>query len=244
MRKSRTEALLGLIFIFAFIAWTVAVSFVDIKQIGPNGSSVGFAAMNEAVHKLTGVNMTLYLITDWLGIIPVATAFGFAVLGFVQLIKRRSLFKVDRSIIALGVFYIAVIVVYLLFERVVINYRPVLIDGILEASYPSSTTILAACVMPTAMLQLKDRIRNKTARNIVLCVIAAYTAFMVFGRLISGVHWLSDIIGGILFAAGTDLLYAAAHESAQEYTQRQAKEQAAEGAQASVTREERATEET
>lgn len=33
-------------------------------------------------------------------------------------------------------------------------------------------------------------------------------AFALLGRLISGVHWLSDIIGSILLSAGLVLLYA------------------------------------
>jgi undecaprenyl-diphosphatase len=96
---------------------------------------------------------------------------------------------------------------YILFEYLVINYRPVLISGILEASYPSSTTLLVLTVMPTAMLQLKERIQNRAFRNCVLVLIAAFTAFMVIGRLLSGVHWLTDILGGILLSAGLVGLY-------------------------------------
>ena len=124
----------------AFVLWTVLVCFVDVRAIGPRQSSVGFATLNGYIHNLTGVNMSLYVITDWLGLVPIGVAFGFAVLGLVQWIKRKSLLKVDRSILALGGFYIVVMAVYILFEIVVINYRPTLIDGYLEASYPSSTT--------------------------------------------------------------------------------------------------------
>ena len=137
-------------------------------------------------------------------------AFGFAVLGLVQLVQRRSLFKVDRSILALGGFYIAVLAVYLFFEEVAINYRPVRIGGNLEASYPSSTTMLALCVLPTAMMQLNGRIRGTAVRRTVLVTLGALTAFMVVGRLISGAHWLTDIIGGVLLSVGLALVYNAA----------------------------------
>lgn len=207
MAKNKGVIIAGLSFIAAFVLWTVAVRFIDVKPVGPNDSFVGFSTLNMLVKRLIGVHMTLYVITDWLGIVPVAPAFGFAVLGLVQLIARRSLRRVDHSILALGVFYIIVMAVYLLFEKVVVNYRPVLIDGYLEASYPSSTTLLALCVMPTAAMQLGARIQNRVLRKVVVVGIAAFTAFMVIGRLISGVHWLSDIIGGVLFSAGLDLLY-------------------------------------
>lgn len=194
--------------IAVFVLWTVLVSVVDVRAIGPNGSSVGFATLNGYVHDLTGVNMRLYSITDWLGLVPIGVALGFAMLGLVQWIKRKSLFKVDRGILALGGFYVAVMAVYILFEFVIINYRPTLIDGYLEASYPSSTTMLVMCVMPTAMMQLRARIKNNGLKQCVMILIATFTAFMVIGRLASGVHWITDIIGGALVSAGLVIIYA------------------------------------
>ena len=209
MEKIRKKMFfMGAGFLGAFVLWTVLVSVVDVRAIGPNGSSVGFATLNGYVHNLTGVNMLLYTITDWLGLVPIGVAFGFAVLGLVQWVGRKSLFKVDRSILALGGFYIIVLAMYIFFEIVVINYRPVLIDDYLEASYPSSTTMLVMCVMPTAMMQLHARIKSDVFRRCVLISIAAFTAFMVIGRLASGVHWLTDIIGGALVSAGLVITYA------------------------------------
>lgn len=191
----------------SFVLWTIAISCLDVQKIGPNGSAVGFAALNGFIHKLTGVHMVLYTITDWLGLVPLCFALGFALLGLVQLIQKRSIVKIDYSILVLGGFYILVMAAYLLFEVFVINYRPVLIDGHLEASYPSSTTMLVMCVIPTAMMQLNTRISNKTIRKVMLSILAAFTAFMVIGRLISGVHWFTDIVGGSLLSAGLVVLY-------------------------------------
>ena len=212
MKKDRNMLYGSLAFLAAFAVWTVLVCCADVQTIGPEGSSVGFAAVNGAFHNLTGVHWTLYTITDWLGLVPIGTALGFAVLGLVQLIQRKALRKVDRSILALGGFYLAVMAFYVLFEKAVVNYRPVLIEGVLEASYPSSTTMLALCVMPTAAMQLKARVRSGLARSVMLGMIAAFTAFLVFGRLLSGVHWLSDIVGGVLLSDGLVCAYAFAAE--------------------------------
>lgn len=190
-----------------FAAWTVLLRLVDVKDIGPRGSCVGFATLNAFVHELTGVHMALYDITDWLGFVPVAVAFSFAVLGLVQWIKRKHISKVDRSILVLGGFYTVVIAAYMIFETVVINHRPVLINGYLEASYPSSTTLLVLCVMPTAAMQLSTRIRGAGFRRCTTVAILVFVAFMVIGRLISGVHWVTDIVGGILLSAGLVMLY-------------------------------------
>ena len=155
--------------------------------------------------------MELYTITDWLGLVPIFVALGFAVLGLVEWIGRKSLFKVDKNILALGGFYIVVIAVYILFETVVINYRPTLIEGYLEVSYPSSTTLLVGCVMPTAMIQLGDRIRKRTLKRLLMLIIRIFIAFMVIGRIVSGVHWITDIIGGVLLSAGLVTLYYSFH---------------------------------
>ena len=206
-KKSKRLFWVGTSLLIAFVLWTMLVRFVDVWAIGPQKSNVGFATLNEYVHNLTGVNMSLYVITDWLGLVPIGFAFGFAVLGLVQWIKRKSILKVDRSILTLGGFYIVVMAVYILFEIVVINYRPVLINGYLEASYPSSTTMLVMCVMPTAMIQLRPRIKNDVFRRYVMLVIAAFIAFTVIGRLVSGVHWITDIIGGALLSTAIVLMY-------------------------------------
>ena len=208
-KKNKKRLVLGASLVVAFVLWTVFVRFVDVQAIGPEGSSVGFATLNGFVHELTGVNWLLYTVTDWLGLVPIAVALGFAILGLVQLIKRKSLWKVDHNILALGVFYIVVMAAYILFEMVVINYRPTLIDGYLEASYPSSTTMLVMCVMPTAAMQLNVRIKNTVFRRCAIITIVAFTAFMVIGRLVSGVHWITDIIGGALFSAGIVMIYKA-----------------------------------
>lgn len=205
MKKRKIWTSVALLLLFAL--WSILVKTVDLGAIGPNGSIVGFSTINKFVHNLTGVHFLLYNITDWLGLIPVFTGVFFAILGLVQWISRKSISKVDGDILILGGFYIVVVAVYMFFEMVIINYRPVLINGILEASYPSSTTMLVMCVMPTATLQARLRIKNKICRCVVNAAIATFVVFMVLGRLLSGVHWITDIIGGALCSGGLVLLY-------------------------------------
>lgn len=197
----------GVFLIAAFFLWTILLGIMDVQPIGPQGTMVGFAGLNQAVHMFTGVNMTLYTVTDWLGLVPLGIMFGFALLGLGQWIRRKHILRVDRSILTLGVFYLVVMAVYVFFECYVVNYRPVLIEGKLEASYPSSTTILVLCVMPTVIMQLGTRIRSRIIRRWVSVAMMLFAAFMVIGRLLSGVHWFSDIVGGVLISAGLVMLY-------------------------------------
>ena len=206
--KQNRNLLAGTLFLVGFAVWTFLIQMVDVQPIGPNGSSVGFAALNGWFHQLTGVHWMLYTLTDWLGLVPIFVCLIFAGVGFVQLVQRKSLFKVDLDIILLGVYYVFVIFGYLLFEMMPINYRPVLIEGFLEASYPSSTTLLVLSVMPTLYFQAQRLTQNALRQTI--CIFSVlFSAFIVIGRLISGVHWLTDIMGAVLLSSGAFLIYKA-----------------------------------
>ena len=197
----------GCMLIVAFVVWTWLIQIVDVQSVGVKGTNIGFAAFNTWFHELTGVHMTIYVITDWFGLIPIFVCMMFGGIGLVQLVRRRSLLKVDCDIVLLGVYYVIVIFGYLKFEMIPINYRPILIEGFMEASYPSSTTLLVLSVMPTLSFQVKRRLRNPALSKVICVLVRAFSGFMVLGRLLSGVHWFTDIVGGALLSSGLVMLY-------------------------------------
>ena len=196
MSTKKRNFIISTILILLSVVFTILVKVVDVKPLGVNETNIGFASINQFVFKKIGVNMIWYYITDWLGLIPVFTAMIYALIGCVQLIKRKSIFKVDKEIIILGLFYIIVISVYVFFEKVIVNYRPILMNGFLEASYPSSHTLMTICLCGSSIMVNRRLFDNKIVKfvNVVLVVIILIT---VIGRLISGVHWFTDIVGGI-----------------------------------------------
>jgi len=200
----------GIVLILAFAMWTVLIQIVDVQSVGQNGTDVGFATLNCLFHKLTGVHLSIYYITDWLGLVPIFCCIFFGGVGFAQLIKRRSILKVDSDIIILGIYYIAVIFGYLIFEMLPVNYRPILIDGRNAASYLSSTTLLVLSVMLTVSFQINRRIKNTFIRRLINASVLLFMLFMVIGRTVSGVHWLTDIVGSIIFSSGLYLIYKSA----------------------------------
>ena len=210
MNRGKRGLATGAVLMLAFILWTVLILRVDVQPVGQNGTNIGFATVNTRFHRLTGVHMGIYTVTDWLGLVPIAVCMGFGVLGLVQLIQRRSLKKVDSDIILLGFYYLMVILGYLVFEMVPINYRPIPIDGVMEASYPSSTTLLVLSVMPTLVFQTNRRARGNAAKRFTAVLAMLFSLFMVIGRLISGVHWMTDIVGAVLLSAGLYMLYRSA----------------------------------
>jgi len=205
--KGKKLFITGIIFIISFIIWTILIQTVDVQPVGVNGTNIGFATINTWFHKLTGENLIIYDITDWMGLIPILICMFFGIIGFIQLIRRKSIFKVDLDIILLGIYYIVVIFAYLIFEIIPINYRPVFIEGITEASYPSSTTLLVLSVMLTVSFQNNRRIKNVIIRKVINIIVVFFSLFMVIGRMVSGVHWLTDIIGSVIFSLGLYLIY-------------------------------------
>lgn len=198
----------GLLFILAFGIFTWLVQTVDVKPFGVNGTNIGFSSFNTLFHRVCGVHMMLYIVTDWAGLVPIFVAMGFAVFGFFQLIRRRSLLKVDADILVLGVHYLVVATLYLVFEMAEpINYRPILINGFMETSYPSSTTLLVLGVMPTLVEQIDRRCKKDAVKALLRIGTVGFSLFMVVGRLISGVHWFTDILGSVLVSMGLFCIY-------------------------------------
>ena len=192
-----------------FALLIVLLRCVDVEPVGAAGTSVGLSHMNRFVFELTGVNMVWYNITDWLGLAAILAAFLFAATGLVQVIKRRSILKVDKEILALGGLYILVIGIYVLFENVIVNYRPIIMPGCSnpEASFPSSHTMLVCVIMGSTVIIIGKYIKKKSLCRVIRGMCAAVIAVTVVGRLISGVHWFTDILGGLLISTFLLALY-------------------------------------
>lgn len=200
MKKIKISYLISSLLLFISIFFTFLVKTMDVAPVGVNNSEIGFSTLNKFMFDTIGTNDAWYTITDILGLIALLGAATYAVIGVLQLIKRKSLFKVDKEIVLLGVFFFITIIVYVLFEKLAINYRPVLVEGILEASYPSSHTLLIICLCGSIVIVNKCLFKQDIFKyiNIFLIGILCIT---VVGRLLSGVHWFTDIIGGILIAS-------------------------------------------
>jgi undecaprenyl-diphosphatase len=206
-KNAKKYFIFGAISFVLFAVLTVLVKTVDVRAVGPMGSEIGLSEINTYFRDLIGVNMKLYDMTELLGYLAIAVAVYFAGFGVGQLAKRKSIKAVDPDIIVLGGFFAVVICAYVFFEIVVINYRPIITEGKLEASFPSSHTMLSFCVFGGAIHQLLNRISNKALRVVSVSVCAVLIAATVVGRLLSGVHWFTDIIAGAALSVSLLLFY-------------------------------------
>ena len=210
----KKKAIAAGICILLFLVLIVLVKTVDVQEIGPEDTSIGFATINGAIHEATGVKTIWYKTTNYLGYFSILTAVCFACLGVYQLIRRKSLLKVDREILALGCLYVVLAVCYLLFEFVIISERPVIMPGDehVEASFPSSHTMLSYVILGSAMTVLGKYFRSGKLCSVLQAVFGVLIMVAVFGRLFSGVHWFTDILGAILLSAALLFLFAGVME--------------------------------
>ena len=210
MNKTKKSFIIAIALWLAFVLFTVLVQVVDVQAIGPQGSEVGFASINQWMQQTLGSHDLMDTLTDGTLLIAFAAAGATALLALVQWIKRKSLLKIDRSLFWLGACYLLMVAMYIIFEESIVNYRPILEDGVLEASYPSSHTMLVCFILGTAMIQWKDRLPKKWST--LGCVLAAVViAVTIVGRAMAGVHWFTDIVGGVLLAAALIAIYYSLH---------------------------------
>ncbi len=211
MKKATKLLILGLCLLLAFGVFTLVVMKVDVRPIGPEGSKVGLGAINEFCMNKIGYHPDLYDFTEGLGYGVLMVAAALALLGLSQMLKNKSL-KMERELWLLVALYAAVAVCYVAFEIFVVNCRPVLMDGKLEASYPSSHTMLAVCIMGSALCYLKKKIPCARCRRVPALLGMLLLVLVVAGRAASGVHWITDIFASLLLSGGLLALYAAAIE--------------------------------
>ena len=200
MKLKKKNIIVSICLIMLSVIYTILVKYVDVAPIGPKASSVGFSTLNKFVFNFLGRSNIWYNITEVLGMISILIALFYALIGLYKLIKNKSILKIDKEIIILGIFYFVVLLVYLFFEKVIINYRPILVKGVLEASYPSSHTMLSICICLSAII-----INNKLYKNMRISKIINTLSIIIMitttvGRLLSGMHWVSDILGGTIIS--------------------------------------------
>ena len=193
-----------------FLLLIILLKTVDVSPVGPMGTSVGFSHINASFQEAHSFHEIFYKISKLLGVLTLATAAFFAAAGMFQWITRKKLLRVDLEIRVLAVLYVMIAALYVFFEKVIINYRPMIMpDGDApEASFPSTHTFLVCTIMGSAIFVLNALVKNDMLRTLLQILCGIIIVVMVVSRLLSGVHWLTDIIGGILISVTLVFAYA------------------------------------
>ena len=199
-KQAKFQLILSGVLFALFILLLILVLTVDVRPIAPDGSNVGLSTINEAIADAVGVNDGWKKLTDVLLIVAMIEAVVFAGLGVFQGIKRKSLKEIDYTLIALAITYLTIVFLYIFFELVVINRRPILADGKADPSFPSTHTLVILGILGTGVTEINYLVKNKPIRICAYIISYAVMLLAVVGRLLAGVHWFTDILAGILLS--------------------------------------------
>lgn len=211
MNSTKKDYKRPIVMLVVTILFSVLTFVVDRKPIGYDGTSVGFSSINGLFAGSFGYNPVMDTLSDIAMYLSFLVVAAFALIGVMQLIKKKSLSKVDKVIIGLGILYVVVAVLYVAFDKIPINYRPILQPGEteLETSFPSTHTLVICTVLGSGIVAAKRLFKNEMTVRVLKIAFIAIMAIGVCARLFAGVHWLTDIVAGLLFSVTLVSLYTA-----------------------------------
>lgn len=209
MKKEAINFILAIVFLVLSAGFIYGCKNINVDKVGPNKVEVGYSSINEKVFNKLGKNDKYDKISDYLLYEAMATVGIFGVIGLYQLIRRKSLLKIDGDIWMLAWYYVLVVAVYVGFDKLSINLRPILTEKGAEPSFPSSHTLITFCFLGVTMIQASDRVRKKALRWFINIVCIGSMLAMPILRLLAGMHWFSDVVGGIIIGHVFVLAYKA-----------------------------------
>ena len=201
MKKILNKYLIvGIVFIFLFLLLMVLLNF-NKANLGETNTPVGLSSINKLfVTNYVDIYNSMSQVGLYLSFIIII---GFAITGFYQLIKRKSLFKVDLDIILFGVGVIVLIITWLLFDKIIAyNYRPIYVNKNLEGSFPSTHVLFTTFVLVSAFGISLNREKNNFYNLAILVIAILVITLTSLCRVLSGMHWATDVLGGLLLGLG------------------------------------------
>lgn len=200
MSETKKGLCITIVSLVLFNILMILLCFVNVKEVEPFGK-IGLYGFNNTYRH--DYNKTLDIISDVLLYLSIA-AFVAAVVYFAYGLIKNKFKKVDYRLLVYFIITVCVVITYLIFDHVVkLNNRPNIIDGELEGSFPSTHVLMATyLLLPLTTLFFKEG-REKDTKKIDLDTIVTTIAFVIIGamfvlRLWSGMHWMTDCIGGVL----------------------------------------------
>lgn len=196
------NSIIGLSFLGLFLLLIILLQF-DKNIITISGKEVGLSHINDLIDYKS--NKKLDIISDILLYTSFIVAIAGVVIGLYQLITRKSLFKVDSFIIIFGIFLVAAVILWILFDYVIkINYRPLNPN---EGSFPSTHVLLTVFLTNVGGLMLAKYCKNTTLIIVAYVVSLLFIILVVLFRILSGMHYITDVFGGLFLGFSLSYLF-------------------------------------
>ena len=193
--KQKVLFISSIVLFVLFVLTTILAATVDKGAGGESLAVVGLSSINTNIFDTLGKSDTLDKITDILLILSFLVVLLNAALGALYLIKYK---KLDLSLVILGCFYILCLILYVLFDHIHINYAPLLDEGELKESFPSSHVLASVFIFLSSIITINHNVNKRIIKNVLLITTILLSLLMVVFRLLSGWHWFTDILAGEL----------------------------------------------
>lgn len=198
-KQGKKWFLAALILTAVFVVLTITVKYVDQKNIG--SQVIGWATINLWWRDIIGVRNFWQIASHIFAAITLIILVMFLVWQAIALLRRKSFRTMPRHWWFFDLTLIALALCYIVFQIMVINFRPLLIDGVAELSYPSSHVLLLATLWPVFILTLSREVKSRPWLRVASVIGIIVMTVGIIARLLSGYHWFTDIIGGIMLGA-------------------------------------------
>lgn len=190
-----------------FAVFTIIAKFVDTGLVLTTNTKIGLSSINKPIFDSIKISDAWGTVSTVLFLVAALVALALIVIGVREFIKTKQLSKVNHKILFLIGLYMLTVFFYFLFEILIVNYRPLLDEGLAKASYPSSHTLLVCVVCLSACFVVPDYIKNKPLKITIISLLILISLLTPVTRMLAGMHWFSDIIGSLLLSAALVMCY-------------------------------------
>lgn len=182
-----------------FLVLTVSLLLVDVQSAG--AQTVGWASLNFWWHDLISVQHGWHIVSNIVATVTLLALCAMVVWQFIIMLRGKSFRAFLKQWLAFDITVILLVLCYVLFQIVVVNYRPIMIDGMAEVSYPSSHILLFATLLPLIVCECWHNVPSKVWRRVIAVSALVLMVVGIVARALCGYHWLTDSVGALLLSA-------------------------------------------
>lgn len=192
MRRKSLDIIISILWLILLI-FTILVSFVDVKIFNVTNTKIGLYSLNK-IFLVNSINSNyINIISNGIFLICLLVIILMLLLITFEYFKTK---KINKNNLNFFIHFLIMVLIWIIFDKIlIINYRPILINGNIEGSYPSTHVMVSTFVLLFLSDQLKKIFKND---KIFYIISIGLIIIQSISRILLTMHWFTDIIGGLL----------------------------------------------
>lgn len=192
MRRKSLDIIISILWLILLI-FTILVSFVDVKIYNVTNTEIGLYSLNK-IFLVNSINSNyINIISNGIFLICLLVIILMLLLITFEYFKTK---KINKNNLNFIIHFLIMVLIWIIFDKIlIINYRPILINGNIEGSYPSTHVMVSTFVL----LFLSDKLKKIFKNDKIFYIISiGLIIIQSISRILLTMHWFTDIIGGLL----------------------------------------------